>query len=154
MFGVRPWSQRNVAPNEAFLSSDHPDRISRDWLELAAWCYVAVKVRWIESDSATCPALGAGLGLIAVTAALRIAHARGQGLWGLDELFSLALATGHSLEGPRRLGSPLWVISSVMRCLVHPLICATIWSMNRQPPRQLALSVRYCYRTPTRQDIT
>jgi Dolichyl-phosphate-mannose-protein mannosyltransferase len=38
------------------------------------------------------------LGLIAVAAGLRIAYARGQGLWG-DELFSLALATGHSLEG-------------------------------------------------------
>src|SRR3954447_23419148 len=38
------------------------------------------------------------LALIVLAAALRIAHARGQGLWD-DELFSLAIATGHSLEG-------------------------------------------------------
>ena len=50
--------------------------------------------------------------LIVVAAVLRVAYARDQALWA-DELFSLALATGHSLEGPpftwdaaRRLSSP------------------------------------------------
>jgi uncharacterized membrane protein len=37
--------------------------------------------------------------LIVVAAVLRVAYARDQALWA-DELFSLALATGHSLEGP------------------------------------------------------
>ena len=38
--------------------------------------------------------------ILVFAAAIRIVHARGQALWG-DELFSLAIATGHSLEGDR-----------------------------------------------------
>jgi hypothetical protein len=46
-----------------------------------------------------------GLGLFAVCALLRLALVDRQGLWA-DELFSLAMATGHSLEQPAAQADP------------------------------------------------
>jgi hypothetical protein len=45
------------------------------------------------------------LGLFVATALLRIFFLSGTGLWG-DEVFSLAVATGHSLEGPAAAARP------------------------------------------------
>jgi hypothetical protein len=44
--------------------------------------------------------LGLLILIMVLAAGLRLVHARGQALWG-DEVFSLAMATGHSLEGAR-----------------------------------------------------
>ena len=51
--------------------------------------------RWLSAR----PFALAGLLLLLICAALRVALAERHGLWA-DELFSLAMATGHSLEHP------------------------------------------------------
>lgn len=64
---------------------------------------------WISGDRLGLGGRGgrvaALLAVIALAAALRVAHLDRQGLWA-DELFSLAIATGHSLEHPAAEADP------------------------------------------------
>ena len=56
-----------------------------------------------------------------------------QGLWA-DELFSLAMATGHSLEHPADKADPAWAISLNCRGPAHPRPTAVTSSTRTLPP--------------------
>ena len=95
------------------------------------------------------------LALFAVTAVLQIAIAGRQCLWA-DEIFSLAIATGHSLEHPAAAAQPqLGDFVEPDHAVCRRRSCAATSSMTRSSqPALLVLSERYYFRTPIPLFIT